>query len=254
MSDGARAVYSDLPANVQKHLLELETFIGDCDGQWTALQTSDQNVVIDNGTIDASDAVTAFNGIVAALRASPPAAPAGGERETALRDQVFKTIEVLQSPDVTMDSEFRSFTAKQLQKALDYAAPAQSIEDEGEREAAIERIMSIRNGMTPDMEARAIVRRELAALGATAQSNGDEGELIKLLDEARYFLNFRQEGPDCDHADLIDEATDEIKSLRDQLAKARAALEHWSHQSRLQTFEDRQRFREEAAEVLKESA
>lgn len=33
-------------------------------------------------------------------------------------------------------------------------------------EAAIERILSIRNGMTPDLEARAIVRRELAAFAA----------------------------------------------------------------------------------------
>lgn len=60
--------YNDLPESVRSHLQELEMFIGECDGQWTALQTSDANVVLDNGTIDASDAVKAFNGIVAAFR------------------------------------------------------------------------------------------------------------------------------------------------------------------------------------------
>lgn len=68
VSESVMTTYSDLPAEIQKHLLELEVFIGDCDGQWTALQTSDEKVVLDNGTIDASDAVKAFNGIVAALR------------------------------------------------------------------------------------------------------------------------------------------------------------------------------------------
>ena len=167
--------------------------------------------------------------VIAALRASPPAAPAGGERETALRDQVFKTIEVLQSPDVTMDSEFRSFTAKQLQKALDYAAPAQSIEDEREREAAIDRIISIRNGMTTDLEARAIVRRELAALGATARSNGDEGRVYAVggdgtFDESDERPNEFTTILDADFESLLTDRR-ELATVRDQLAKARAALE-----------------------------
>lgn len=50
-----------------------------------------------------------------------------------------------------------------------------------------------------------------------------EDDLPKRMQEARYFLNFRQEGFDCDHADLIDEAADEIQRLQTenwQLKKA----------------------------------
>ena len=68
VSANVMTTYSDLPEAIRDDLVALEMFIGGCDGQWTALQTSDANVVLDNGTIDASDAVKAFNGIVAALR------------------------------------------------------------------------------------------------------------------------------------------------------------------------------------------
>jgi hypothetical protein len=109
------AVYSDLPETIRNHLAELETFIGDCDGQWTSLQTSDANVVLDNGTIDAGDAVKAFNGIVAALR----------------------SFGFAQTPDL---------------------------------EAAVGRVMRIRNGMILDGDAEALIRKEIGALmGSHAQ-------------------------------------------------------------------------------------
>lgn len=49
--------YSKLPEPIQKELLVLEEFIGALDGQ-----TTDED-----GTIDAEDAVVAFNAIVEAL-------------------------------------------------------------------------------------------------------------------------------------------------------------------------------------------
>ncbi len=141
-----------------------------------------------------------------ALRATPPAAPAGGESKEARSAR---------RRGHTCSSQYVMRELPDPDCAACNAAPAQSIGDEGEREAAIERIMSIRNGMTPDVEARAIVRRELAALGAPAQSNGDEGECTS---------------PACerDIKALMEQCGDqfsEITALRDQLAKARAALE-----------------------------
>lgn len=53
--------YDDLPVSVRKALGDLEMFITDLDGQ-----------DIDDGTVDAEDAVKAFNSIVAALRAYSP--------------------------------------------------------------------------------------------------------------------------------------------------------------------------------------
>ena len=50
--------YRDLPDEIMAHLTALEEFIGDVDGL----------LCIDEGTIDADDAVKAFNGIVAYLR------------------------------------------------------------------------------------------------------------------------------------------------------------------------------------------
>lgn len=49
--------YAELPELIRNALLELESFIGDLDGVDTA----------DDGTIDADDAVKAFNVVVAAL-------------------------------------------------------------------------------------------------------------------------------------------------------------------------------------------
>ena len=64
--------YDDLPEAVQEHLADLELFIGDCDGKETVI--SNGETCIDDGTIDAGDAVKAFNGIVAAIRAEAVAA------------------------------------------------------------------------------------------------------------------------------------------------------------------------------------
>ncbi len=49
-------------------------------------------------------------------------------------------------------------------------------------------------------------------------------DLCKLMQEVRYFLNFRQNGPDCGHADLIDEAIDEITSLKARIQVLEEAL------------------------------
>lgn len=59
--------YRGLPEEVRTHLESLEAFIGDVDGKDTVISTNG-NTCIDNGTIDADDAVKAFNGIVAYLR------------------------------------------------------------------------------------------------------------------------------------------------------------------------------------------
>ena len=61
------AGYRDLPDEIKVHLTALEEFIGDVDGKECVIQTSD-NTCIDDGTIDAEDAVKAFNGIVSYLR------------------------------------------------------------------------------------------------------------------------------------------------------------------------------------------
>lgn len=59
--------YADLPEDARDHLAVLEDFISDLDGKTIATPTGD-NHFLDEGTIDAEDAVKAFNGIVAYLR------------------------------------------------------------------------------------------------------------------------------------------------------------------------------------------
>jgi hypothetical protein len=53
-------------------------------------------------------------------------------------------------------------------------------------------------------------------------------DLLTRMKEARYFLNFRQEGQDCDYADLIDEAVDEIESLKARIEELEGALRPFS--------------------------
>lgn len=66
----AIASYANLPPEAQKHLKALEVYIGDTDGKDTVMWCSEPpNTCVDDGTIDAGEAVTAFNGIVAALTA-----------------------------------------------------------------------------------------------------------------------------------------------------------------------------------------
>lgn len=84
-----------------------------------------------------------FQKIADALAAQPPAAPVDGEKAArdyehgyndgvewaqthgrcsagsdALRDQAFKTAEVLEAPDVAFDMNYRQFLAKQLRDAM----------------------------------------------------------------------------------------------------------------------------------------
>lgn len=154
-----------------------------------------------------SDAITDWN-----TRATPPAAPAGGEGEAVaywVEHPKFGMELSLDPPNE--DAERRGWVAKPLY----LAAPAQSASGH-DIEAAIERIISIRNGMTPDLEARAIVRRELAALGAAAQSNGGEGTFERVFQDA-----CNEAGCGYDNELLLTT----IKGFLDRLAKARAALE-----------------------------
>jgi hypothetical protein len=62
--------YPELPEPIRNALLEIEGFIGDMDGK-TICTPTNGNRFIDEGTVDADDAVRAFNEIVAALRKSP---------------------------------------------------------------------------------------------------------------------------------------------------------------------------------------
>lgn len=142
-------------------------------------------------------------------RATPPAAPAGGERETLrqlFEDHYWDSFQTdkqivmkhvncvldfwaasqgaFERSDIALDGqEVAGCSARKCpepgeagvegsipSRSTNIATPAQSIDDEREREAAIERIISIRNGMTTDPEARAIVRRELAALAALKET------------------------------------------------------------------------------------
>lgn len=65
------ANFDHLPADVQKHLEELEEYIGHTDGKSVVTWNMEpENTCIDEGTIDSSEAVTAFNGIVACLTAA----------------------------------------------------------------------------------------------------------------------------------------------------------------------------------------
>jgi hypothetical protein len=70
--------YGQLPELIRNALDELVDFIGDLDGKTICTATNGGDAFIDEGTIDASDAVKAFNVIVAALalRAALPQAQA----------------------------------------------------------------------------------------------------------------------------------------------------------------------------------
>jgi hypothetical protein len=83
--------YSDLPEPVRKHLSALEDFIGDCDGKDTVLWNSDPpDTCVDDGSIDATEAVHAFNEIVAALRlAAKPAMRTRRRKRPTLRISEF---------------------------------------------------------------------------------------------------------------------------------------------------------------------
>ncbi|HZP77504.1 MAG TPA: hypothetical protein VFB45_15275 [Pseudolabrys sp.] len=58
--------YRHLPEKTRNALVDLEIFIGEMDGKTIGTPT-DSNTFIDEGTVDADDAVKAFNVIVAAL-------------------------------------------------------------------------------------------------------------------------------------------------------------------------------------------
>lgn len=60
--------YDHLPNPLRFSLGVLEDFIGSLDGKTIATPTNDEGF-IDDGTVDAEDAVKAFNAIVAALSA-----------------------------------------------------------------------------------------------------------------------------------------------------------------------------------------
>ena len=61
--------YGDLPQDYVTQLLKLEDFIGDVDGKETVI-SSGEGTFIDDGTIDADDAVKAFNDLVFLLRST----------------------------------------------------------------------------------------------------------------------------------------------------------------------------------------
>lgn len=119
--------------------------------------------------------------------------------------------------------------------------PAAPAGGESEREAALvnaalDFVAKVERG---DARSTASYAAFKSALASSAKSNGDEE--IKLL---------RADNATLRNLHLNREA--ETAALRAQLAKATAALKFWSDRTRLQTFEDRERFRNEAAEVLKE--
>ena len=59
--------YSDLPLVIRNHFAALELFIGDMDGK-SIVTFADNNTFFDDGTVDAEEAVIAFNGLVAIFR------------------------------------------------------------------------------------------------------------------------------------------------------------------------------------------
>lgn len=61
------ASYKELPKETRTHLLALEVWIGEMDGK-TICTPTDGDTFIDEGTVDAGEAVKAFNEIVALLR------------------------------------------------------------------------------------------------------------------------------------------------------------------------------------------
>lgn len=60
--------FKDLPQEAQRHLATLEDFVGDMDGK-TICTPTDGDTFIDEGTIDAVNAVFAVNSLAAMLRA-----------------------------------------------------------------------------------------------------------------------------------------------------------------------------------------
>ena len=62
--------YGDLPQDYVTQLSRLEDFIGNVDGKDTVL-ASGEGTFVDDGTIDADDAVKAFNDLVFLLRSTP---------------------------------------------------------------------------------------------------------------------------------------------------------------------------------------
>jgi hypothetical protein len=61
--------YGDLPQDYVTQLSRLEDFIGNVDGKDTVL-ASGEGTFVDDGTIDADDAVKAFNDLVFLLRST----------------------------------------------------------------------------------------------------------------------------------------------------------------------------------------
>ena len=61
--------WDDLPPEVRVHFDELEDFIGDLDGKTVGTPTDD-DTFIDEGTVDAEDAVKAVNGIIEFVRSA----------------------------------------------------------------------------------------------------------------------------------------------------------------------------------------
>jgi len=59
--------WRDMPPNIKAHLDALEQFVGDVDGKTLAIPT-DGNTFIDDGTVDAEDAVKAVNALVEEIR------------------------------------------------------------------------------------------------------------------------------------------------------------------------------------------
>jgi DNA modification methylase len=80
--------YGDLSKEFQKPLQELEAFIGELDGHDLCTRT-EGNTFLDDGTIDGTEAVIAFNSIVTVIRALKSAAPTqtdGWQRDAALEE------------------------------------------------------------------------------------------------------------------------------------------------------------------------
>lgn len=86
--------HDDLPYDTHCHLLDLEVWIGNLDGM-TACIPTDGNTFLDEGTIDAADAVKAVNALIYAMRHLM--AQRDGEREAR-----HKSDAALQSKDRAM--------------------------------------------------------------------------------------------------------------------------------------------------------
>lgn len=57
--------FTGLPPGTRKHVMELELFIGDLDGKTICIPEADGESFVDDGTVDADDAVKAVNALVA---------------------------------------------------------------------------------------------------------------------------------------------------------------------------------------------